>query len=210
MTRYHMNWNAFIVIIYIFIGLGAAAEAVFFFLARKKALEIRDSALAGSLTSKATGESLFKKVSYRSRQDFLDASSLLKLLYSIYSNISAIFPLLGILGTVVSLINMTDMTSAAESFMSALDTTLWGLVCGILSKMADSWLSPHYETALDEADLIIHNEDWVAPESFTEEDQALSEMSNGASAKPAVDYSHIDVEPLKPEEIKPGRSEKTE
>lgn len=157
--------NAFILIIYILIGLGAAADGVFFFIVRKKAIEIKNSALPGELRSKATGESLEKKVLYKTKQDFIDASGWLKVYYSIYSNISAVFPLLGILGTVVSLIEMSDIETAATSFMSALDTTLWGLVCGIISKIADSWLSPHYETALDEADLIIHNEHWTAPEN---------------------------------------------
>ena len=159
-----MTWKAFIAIIYIVIAAGALAEGVFFYLTRRKAIEIKESALPGELHSKATGETLDKKVFYKTKQEFIDASGLLKLYYSVYSNISAVFPLLGILGTVVSLISMSDMTKVTESFMGALYTTLWGLICGILSKVADSLLSPHVETALDEADIIIHDDSWTAPE----------------------------------------------
>lgn len=186
-----MNWNAFIDIIYFLIIIGAVADAVLFFFVRKKALEIKDSALQGALTSKATGESVEKKVSYIKKQDFIDASGWLKVYYSLYSNISAAFPLLGILGTVVSLINMTDLESAAASFMSALDTTLWGLICGIITKVADSWLSPHYETALDEADLIIHNPDWVVPEADDQEDSFEAPAEPGKPEPHFFDFSSV-------------------
>lgn len=79
--------------------------------------------------------------------------------YTLYTNITAIFPLLGILGTVISLMNLTTTNDMSANFSTALGTTLFGLICAIGFKIADSGLSADLERALDDADYLIHQHD---------------------------------------------------
>lgn len=79
--------------------------------------------------------------------------------YSLFTNITAVFPLLGILGTVWSLMQLSGTENLAGSFMSALTTTFLGLICAILFKIADSFITARLDRALDESDYLIHEHD---------------------------------------------------
>ena len=76
--------------------------------------------------------------------------------YAGYANLTAIFPLMGILGTVCSLIGLSPGVDTSSNFFNALDTTIFGLIFAIGFKVADSFISPHLDRALDEADYRIH------------------------------------------------------
>ena len=63
--------------------------------------------------------------------------------YAMFLTVTSIFPLLGIFGTVWSLIPMVEnMADMQQDFFAALTSTLWGLVCAILFKGMDGFLSP--------------------------------------------------------------------
>lgn len=81
------------------------------------------------------------------------------MLYSFYANITAIFPLLGIAGTVAALITFSGETNMMDNLMVALNTTLWGVICAIFSKVFDSVLSSKIEEFLDDADHVIWDYD---------------------------------------------------
>lgn len=78
--------------------------------------------------------------------------------YTWYANFTAIFPLLGILGTVAALVTYSDVTMM-ENFMSALSTTLLGLIFAILFKVFDSILSGPLDVFIGDADYVIQEHD---------------------------------------------------
>lgn len=79
--------------------------------------------------------------------------------YTMYLNLTAVFPLLGILGTVLSLMRLSGADDISANFGMALRTTFAGLIAAILFKVADSFISPKLDRALDEADYLIHQHD---------------------------------------------------
>jgi len=80
--------------------------------------------------------------------------NLLVILYSLYANFTGIFALLGILGTVASLMTNTQETMM-ENFMVALDTTLLGVIFGIIFKAMDGSISAQMELNLDEVETVL-------------------------------------------------------
>lgn len=80
--------------------------------------------------------------------------------YSAFSNVTAIFPLLGILGTVAALIQHSQEADMMKNLMVALDTTLYGAICAIISKIGDAFISGRIDSFVDDADYLIrHCED---------------------------------------------------
>ncbi|MCH5196442.1 MAG: MotA/TolQ/ExbB proton channel family protein [Oscillospiraceae bacterium] len=79
--------------------------------------------------------------------------------YALFTNITAVFPLLGILGTVASLMRLSGTDDLSENFSSALITTFAGLVAAIIFKIMDSFITARLDSALDEADYLIHEHD---------------------------------------------------
>lgn len=79
--------------------------------------------------------------------------------YTLFSNITAIFPLLGIFGTVWALMQMSGVDDLSSNFMSALKTTLWGLIFAIACKVLDAFVASKLDRALDESDYLVHKHD---------------------------------------------------
>lgn len=79
--------------------------------------------------------------------------------YTLFSNITAIFPLLGIFGTVWALMQMSGVDDLSSNFMSALKTTLWGLIFAITCKVLDAFVASKLDRALDESDYLVHKHD---------------------------------------------------
>ena len=80
-------------------------------------------------------------------------------IYALFTNITAVFPLMGILGTVASLMRLSGTDDLSENFSSALVTTFAGLVAAIIFKIMDSFITARLDSALDEADYLIHEHD---------------------------------------------------
>ena len=79
--------------------------------------------------------------------------------YTFFANITAVFPLLGILGTVASLMNLSGTDDLSASFSSALLTTLLGIIFAIICKIADGFISPRLDVAVDNANYLIREHD---------------------------------------------------
>lgn len=79
--------------------------------------------------------------------------------YTFFANITAVFPLLGILGTVASLMNLSGTDDLSANFSSALLTTLLGIIFAILCKIADGFISPRLDIAVDNANYLIREHD---------------------------------------------------
>ena len=88
-----------------------------------------------------------------------DSSEKASFCYTLFSNITAIFPLLGIFGTVWSLMQIANTDELSSNFMSALKTTLWGLIFAIAYKVLDAFVVSKLDRALDESDYLIHKHD---------------------------------------------------
>lgn len=62
--------------------------------------------------------------------------------YGVFVNLVSIFPLLGMIGTVLALLNVDVTDDIGTNFFSALTSTLWGAIFGILFKLLDVF--PNY------------------------------------------------------------------
>lgn len=79
--------------------------------------------------------------------------------YTVYANITAIFPLLGILGTVASLVTISGDDDMMDNLMVALGTTLIGVLCAIVCKAMDAWISAPIEQISDDITYITQRYD---------------------------------------------------
>ncbi|MCH5324640.1 MAG: MotA/TolQ/ExbB proton channel family protein [Eubacterium sp.] len=99
------------------------------------------------------------KLSDEESRELLDCAGKASGVYALFTNITAVFPLLGILGTVASLMRLSGTDDLSANFSSALITTFAGLVAAIIFKIMDSFITARLDSALDEADYLIHEYD---------------------------------------------------
>lgn len=98
-------------------------------------------------------------ISDEDSRTLLECSGKASGVYALFTNITAVFPLLGILGTVASLMRLSGTDNLSENFSSALVTTFAGLVAAIIFKIMDSFITARLDSALDEADYLVHEHD---------------------------------------------------
>lgn len=144
-----------LIIVIIFLLLGWDAAAFWFTKDRTSKLEN----IIYPTTDRVSGIQARLSISGEECKELIRWSKKATFWYSMYSNSAAAFTLLGILGTVASLMQMSGMDNLADNFMSALNTTFWGLIFAIASKIADPFISASLERAVDEADYLIHEHD---------------------------------------------------
>lgn len=144
-----------IIIVSIFLLL--VCDAVAFWLTKDRTSKLEN--IIYPITDRISGIQAKLSVSGEECRELIKWSKKAAFWYSMYSNSAAAFTLLGILGTVASLMQMSGMDNLADNFMSALNTTFWGLVFAIASKIADPFISASLERAVDEADYLIHEHD---------------------------------------------------
>ena len=84
---------------------------------------------------------LLRKRKYASEAKIQSKHALQNCLYSVFINLISIFPLLGMLGTVAALLNLNfeEMNNdVTANFFSALTSTFWGAIFGMLFKILDA------------------------------------------------------------------------
>lgn len=100
-----------------------------------------------------------RKRSSLNETKFKDKLKNLNFWYTLYSNIVSVFPLLGMGGTVYSLLSLAQNSNSLstvemDSFFMALNTTIAGIICAVIGKIADSFISPDIADINKEYDLI--------------------------------------------------------
>lgn len=144
------------VITVVIILLFAFNFAVFYFNLRMiKKLE----GIVRPKTDRRVGIEAQLSLSDEESRELLECSGKASGVYALFTNITAVFPLLGILGTVASLMRLSGTDNLSENFSSALITTFAGLVAAIIFKIMDSFITARLDSALDEADYLIHEHD---------------------------------------------------
>lgn len=84
---------------------------------------------------------LIRKRKYASEAKIQSKYAFQTCLYGIFINLISIFPLLGMLGTVTALLNLNfeEMNNElVDNFFSALTSTFWGAVFGMIFKVLDA------------------------------------------------------------------------
>lgn len=137
------------------IGLGGAAV---FFNIRSKIRNIMPYIETRQRNAEIHKDRIRKNSSLNETK-FKDKLKNLNFWYTLYSNIVSVFPLLGMGGTVYSLLSLaqnSDLLSTVEmdSFFMALNTTIAGIVCAVIGKIADSFISPDIADINKEYDLL--------------------------------------------------------
>lgn len=131
------------------IWLLAAVNLVFYIITRSQIGKLQNSVRSWVLYG-------FRGEGSTDVKELITSSDSAAFWYTLYANITAIFPLMGILGTVCSLIGLSPSADTSNSFFTALDTTIWGLIFAMVFKIADSFISSKLDRALDEAEYQIH------------------------------------------------------
>ena len=144
------------VITVVIILLFAFNIAVFYFAIRTVS---RLESIVRPKNDRRVGISAELSISDEESRALLECSGRASGIYALFTNITAVFPLLGILGTVASLMRLSGTDNLSENFSSALVTTFAGLVAAIIFKIMDSFITARLDSALDEADYLIHEHD---------------------------------------------------
>lgn len=144
-------------IITVVIILGAGFNLFVFFWARAKIKNLES--IVHPKADRRNGVGVDLTISDDDSKTLQSYSARASAWYALFTNVTAVFPLLGILGTVASLMRLSGTDDLSENFSSALVTTFWGLIAAISFKIMDSFITSRLDSALDEADYLIHEHD---------------------------------------------------
>lgn len=145
-SKFIADYDNVMILIFAVINLGVFVASL---ILKKKGNAIRYP--KGELITGTVGK---VQVSKETGKKLRDTGRAMLVLYQVYANLTAVFPLLGILGTVAALITVAGSPDLMENLMTALTTTLLGVIFAIIFKCLDAIISAPLDSFLGVVDSV--------------------------------------------------------